>query len=476
MREFRAGRYLAARGVRTPVVLAVGLERGGAGRAVLVFEEAEGAESVHQLLEERGMDRLPGLLEGLSDITAVLHDAAFYHRDYHVGNILAASSGDVGALLVIDLHRASHPRSMSGRRGLENIADLLQSVTPDGDPGIIRRFLERYLERRPDVSWELPYGVEYVSRRIAARERRRLASRTKRCFKNSTEYFTTRSRKWTLFGKRDAFKDAGRNSKEALDDVVTLVDRVGAGEGCVIKDDTKARVILLPDEEREVCVKAYERLSVWERIRALYRMSRGHRSWRAARGLSVRGFSVPNPIALVIHRTCLIPSAVYLVTDSIGNQNARELDRFILSEKENRDVLTGCVGAVAELLGSMHRMGIYHRDLKATNIAVGAPAGDDHPGLFLLDLDAVTFGDRISALSMAKNLAQLYLSTPSIIDGGLRRLFFSEYRGMLGDDETTRRVRDALPGLVRDEDILYVSPDGDVCESAAVLFQDLFER
>jgi len=88
----------------------------------------------------------------------------------------------------------------------------------------------------------------------------------------------------------------------------------------------------------------------------------------------------------------------------------------------------------------------------------------------------VTFGDRVPVVSMAKNLAQLYLSTPSVISGGLRRLFFSEYRGMLGDDEIAKRVCDTLPGLVRGEDILYVSPDGDVCESAAVLFQELFER
>lgn len=476
MREFRAGRYLAARGVRTPLVLAVGLERGGTGRAVLVFEEADGTESVHRLLEEQGMDRLPGLIEGLSDVTAALHDAAFYHRDYHVGNLLAASSGEIGDLWVIDLHRASHPRSMSGRRGLENIADLLQSVTPDGDLGIIRQFLIQYRERRPDVSWELPEGIAYITRRIAARERRRFASRTKRCFKNSTDYVTTRSKKNILFARREAFEDVGRDREKALNDVAALVGRIGNGEGLVVKDDRKARVILLPEGEREVCVKAYERLPVWERMRALFRISRGHRSWRAARGLSIRGFLVPDPIALLIRRTCLIPTAVYLVTDSIRNHNARELDRFILSVKDNRDDLTRCVESVAKLLGSMHRMGIYHRDLKATNIAVRMVNGDNRLDLSLLDLDAVTFGDRVPVDSMAKNLAQLHLSTPSVIDCGLRRLFFSEYRGMLEDEDIGRRVCEALPGLVRGEDILYVSPVGDVCESAKAIFQELFER
>jgi len=363
MREFKAGLYLAKRGVRTPTILAVGMEKGGGKRAVLVFEEAKGTESVHRLLGRRRITELPDILTGLSDITAVLHDARFYHRDYHVGNLLVSSSRAIGDLLVIDLHRASHPRSMSGRRGLENIADLLQSVIPDGDPEIIQRFLVRYMEHRPDVSWELSYGMVYVARRIADRERRRLVSRTKRCFKNSTDYFTIRSKQGVLFGRREVFTGSGRDPNGAADDIITLVHRIEAGEGDVVKDDTKARVILISGQEGEVCVKAYERLSLWERIRALWRMSRGHRSWRAARGLSIRGFSVPEPIALLIRRTFLIPTAVYLVTDSIRRHTGLELDRFILEARENRETLTRCVAAVAELLGSMHRMGIYHRDL-----------------------------------------------------------------------------------------------------------------
>ena len=475
MREFRAGRYLTRRDVRTPAVLAVGLERGGSGRAILVFEEAKGTESVHRLLEMGRIADLPVILEGLSDITATLHDAGFSHRDYHVGNILAPSE-DLRDLVVIDLHRASHPRSMSGRRGLENIADLLQSVTPDGDPAIIRPFLARYLKRRPGVSWEMSVGAAYVQRRIAARERRRLISRTKRCFKNSTDYFAARTRGWVLFGRRAAFVDSGRDMAAAFDDILALVRRIEAGEGEVVKDDTKARVVLLPGKNGEVCVKTYERLSVWERARACVRMSRGHRSWRAARGLIIRGFSVPEPVALLVRKRLGVPKAVSLVTDSIGRLAAMELDRFILANQENRDVLTGVVSAAARLLGLVHRQSIYHRDLKAVNIAVRTSPEADRPELLLLDLDAVTFGDRLPAASMAKNLAQLYLSTPSVICGELRRLFFSEYQDMLGDDGVAKRVCDILAGLVRGEDILYVSPEGDVIESAAVLFQELFEE
>jgi hypothetical protein len=113
--------------------------------------------------------------------------------------------------------------------------------------------------------------------------------------------------------------------------------------------------------------------------------------------------------------------------------------------------------------------------LKATNIAVRTSPGDDLPELLLLDLDAVTFGRRIPMAAMAKNLAQLYLSTPLAIDGGLRRLFFSEYRHMLGDDAAADRVCGRLSELVRGEDILSVSPEGDVVEPAASLYRELFE-
>jgi len=205
-------------------------------------------------------------------------------------------------------------------------------------------------------------------------------------------------------------------------------------------------------------------------------MSRGHRSWRAARGLFVRGFSVPAPIALLVRKKLGVPAAVYLVTDSIRRHAALELDRFILSIQTDGEILVRCVTAVARLLGSMHRMGIYHRDLKATNIAVRTSPEGDQMELFLLDLDAVAFGDRVPVASMAKNLTQLHLSTPSVIGGDLRRLFFSEYRDMLGDDGIAGRVCERLPELIRGEDILYVSPEGDVTESAASLFQELFEK
>jgi tRNA A-37 threonylcarbamoyl transferase component Bud32 len=475
-REFRAGRYLDGRVVPTPLVLAVGIEKKGERRAILVFQEAHDTESVHRLLLEREITERPKLLEGLSKVTALLHDADFYHRDYHVGNILASVSENGGGLLVIDLHRASHPRSMSGRRGLENIADLLQSITPGGDPAIIRQFLEGYLEHRPDVSWELSGGLEYVKRRIAARERRRLISRTKRCFKDSTEFFTIRTGSEVLFGVKGAFAGGGRDPKGAVDEINALLTRIEAGEGDVVKDDRKARVILLPGWDGEVCVKAYERPSFPEKIRALWRMSRGHRSWRAARGLSVRGFSVPGAIALLVRRSFFLPTSIFLVTDSIRRRGARELDRFILEAQDDRVLLTETVKAAACLLGSMHRKGIYHRDLKATNIAARTSGAEGDIELLLLDLDAVTFGERVSVLSMIKNLSQLHLSIPPVIDGELRRLFFSEYRDILKNDEIADRVCKGLAERVRGEDILYVSPEGDVKAPAGSIFRELFER
>jgi hypothetical protein len=107
--EWRVGRALEEAGIRTCEVLAVAVRR----RALLPVEgflvsrEVPGATSLKAFLRERlaTVERARShcrreLIEELAALTADLADSAFYHCDYHAGNLLVLPDGTIGVLEV----------------------------------------------------------------------------------------------------------------------------------------------------------------------------------------------------------------------------------------------------------------------------------------------------------------------------------------------------------------------------------------
>ncbi len=462
-KEFSASRYLSSCGIRTPEAVAVGLSSSCEDRAVIIFREIPGALPVRDLFLGARPEEREGYLDSIARTTAQLHRASFYHRDYHGGNLLVTPDEAGRSLLwVVDLHRSSFPRDMAGANGVANIADILHSLLPALGDGDIERFLSRYRRENPSARWNDAAARQAIEERIGKIEKRRLKSRTKRCFMNSSGFFVSRSRQRVLYGRRGV----------SGDEIVGLIERFKRGGGRLIKNDTKASVALMPTDRTEICIKAYERLGPLDRIAALLGRSRGHGSWRAAQGMLLRGFDTPRHLCLVISRHFLIPRAVYLVTESIAPR--LEMDRFILDNladgpSEARGRFATGLGSV---IGSLHRAGIYHRDLKATNIAVGKKGGGF--SFSFLDLDAVSFGGSVPPLRRAKNLAQIFLSTPGVIDAGARRLFFEAYLAASGGAEEKETIARLAGDLIRGKNILYVSKSGDVIENARGLYEEIW--
>jgi tRNA A-37 threonylcarbamoyl transferase component Bud32 len=463
--EFVASCYLSSRQVRTPEALAVGLSPRREDRAVLVFREIPDAVPVLDLFLSAGPDEREQYLELVAEVTATLHRASFYHRDYHGGNILVTRDGKGSPLLwVVDLHRSSFPRDMSGRRGLVNLADIIHSLVPGMKPGDVGRFLSEYRRHNPAARWDAAEAERIVDRRIQKAKARRLKSRARRCLVNSSEFTVSRRPGEVVYARREI----------APGTIDGIIERFSSGDCRIVKVDRKATIALVANEGREVCVKAYLRLGFFGRIKALFGMSRGHNSWRGAGGLVLRGFETPLPLFLVIKRRFFIPRTVYLVTESIAPRV--EMDRFILrrlkdASPDRADRFAARFGSV---IGNLHRAGIYHRDLKTTNIVVGVIGGDDVSFAFI-DLDYVGFSRSVPPKRKAKNLAQIYLSTPGLVAAGTRKVFFESYvdaSGAAGDRQTIVRL---VGDLVRGKDLMYVSDDGDVVEDARGIYTQLWE-
>ncbi len=473
-KEFDASRYLNKKGIDTPDVLAVGVGSLLRSDAVIVFKVLEDAPMLVDLFtkfddatgaeKERGTE----LIRLVAQITAKLHVTSFHHRDYHAGNLLVEGVADGGKpkLFVIDLHRSSFPRRMKGKRALKNIAAISHSLSFSSNDGNIQKLLGEYVKAIGDDSFEMDdseKALGVIKRRIGKMEKRRLKSRTKRCFKNSTEFFIKKEWGETIFGRKGI--DIAK--------IVGLIGEFDGGGGRVLKNDKKAKIAMFPWGEEEICIKGYELSSIKERVWAMLRKSRGHISWWSARGLAVRGFNTPLPLALVIVKKFFVPNKIYFVTESL--KPARELDRFILNAfKNSNDGKENFLTGLAKTIGTLHRMGIYHGDLKGTNIGVFEEGGDYT--FALIDLDDVSFADGVTLRRRAKNLSQLYLSTPSIIGAGDREMFFREYLKISGGSAEGEKIKRDVMKIVRGEEFLFVSDTGDVIEDGGELFVEIFGR
>ncbi len=462
--EFVASCYLSSRAIRTPEALAVGQSPRREDRAVIVFREIADAVPVLDLILSAGPGERQRYLDLVAEVTAALHRASFYHRDYHGGNILVTYDGKGSPLpWIIDLHRSSFPRDMSGRRGLANLADILHSLASGMKPEDTRRFLSEYLRHNPAVRWDPAEAERIIEQRIHRAQARRLKSRARRCLVNSSEFFVSGNSGQIVYARREV-------TPQTIDGIIR---KFSAGDCRIVKVDKKATIALVEHEGCEVCVKAYLSLGFFGTIKALFGMSRGKNSWRGARGLALRGFETPLPLALVIKRSFFIPRTVYLITETIAPRV--EMDRFILrrlkdASPDRADRFAARLGSV---IGALHRAGIYHRDLKTTNIVVGED--DDDFSFAFIDLDYVGFSGSVSVNRRAKNLAQIYLSTPGEITAGARRAFFESYVSASGAPGDRRKLARLVGGLVRGKDLMYVSDGGDVVEDARELYLHLWE-
>jgi tRNA A-37 threonylcarbamoyl transferase component Bud32 len=465
-KEFLASRYLTAKGIKTSEAVAVGIGTFPSTEAVIIFRVLSGVVPLGNALSGETGAGKNRYLDLLADFTASLHGASFNHRDYHTGNLLLEKKNkDKHDLFVIDLHRCSFPRNMDGRRGLMNLANVVYYLAPVIDERDVHAFLARYREKNPDARWEVDTAPERVFRRVRKIEQRRYKSRTKRCYKESTEFTSRKSWDFLVYFSREAADD--------LDEILHLIDESSRGGGTVIKKSKKTRVTLMRARRGEIAIKGYEHLSLRHRLGALMRSSRGHRSWWAARGLLVRGFDTPKPLALVIKRWFFIPRKIYVVTES--TRPLLELDRYIagmFSGGAIRDEKSRLVENLAETVGRLHKKGVYHGDMKAVNIVVRKER--DAFRFFFLDLDNVRFSDRVSQRRRAKNLYQLYRSIPRAIDADDRRAFFRTYleasQTVAEKDELVENIRER----VRGRDIHYVTDEGDIHKDGDHLFRELF--
>ena len=140
----------------------------------------------------------------------------------------------------------------------------------------------------------------------------------------------------------------------------------------VMKDSrtTKAGVARLAEEsplgETEVFVKRFNSKGAWYSFRYIFREPRPFRVWRAAMALREADVPTPAPIAALTTRRGLMPSAAYLIRESVPNAvGTLELFKRIVSDDSVRNEY---VDSACDLFVRAHNAGIFHGDAKCSNV------------------------------------------------------------------------------------------------------------
>jgi tRNA A-37 threonylcarbamoyl transferase component Bud32 len=402
-------------------------------------------------IEEVAKSKEPRSIDELARTVRKFQEAGLFHGDLHGGNFLWEDD----TLFLTDLHRAKLVKSLSLRRRLWDLSHLFHSLRSVWGEEEELRFLDQYFEGRLDGSQKkemLYQKIHPVMNRLRLRQWR---SRTKRCLKESTEFTVQREKGIRYFHRRDF-------------PLVRLKRVIEGHEGLVrerpfslIKYSPEVIVSMLNDEEERICLKQFCYPSFRARIKEHFRRSKGFKSWRAANGVRARGLPSLKPLAFAERRDWAGLKESFLLMEALVND--QEMDRYILKGFEDAKKKRLFIETFSHWLDGLHKMRLYHKDMKTCNILVSerAETWDFH----LLDFEDLLMDENVNRKKLFRNFLQLNTSTPRVMTKVDRYRFFREYLRL---NPIVKDQKVFLRGLVaesRRRGLVYVSPQGVVTET-----------
>lgn len=216
----------------------------------------------------------------------------------------------------------------------------------------------------------------------------------------------------------------------------------------LVKDSKTASSCTLPVEmaggASELFVKRYHYQNSLYALKHLFRSSRAKRAWKTAHDLLLRNIPTPLPVAYIERRRIRLLRESFFITlkvDHAVSLRGLLLDAASGAKGEHAAVRQALVHQTALLIRTMHDRGIWHRDLKATNILAQRAPGNGLK-LYLTDLDSVRIKDSLIPRARIRDLARLNASLLDVPAFSLRdRLrFLHSYLNTGGARDTNLRA------------------------------------
>jgi serine/threonine protein kinase len=253
--------------------------------------------------------------------------------------------------------------------------------------------------------------------------------------KLSAKLFFNRRR--IVNGQRQAMKIFSIGNHR-LDQVLTRSPDLLREKECkIIKSERKIIIVRLPLEIegkiKSVYIKQHNVLSFARRLASIFFASAAMRSVSGAVTLLERGYATAAPVAVVEYRRWgLLIKSLHFSEEILG---AKSVDCFWRDDLALQRGVPGYsrrrlfLKSLARLFSSLHENGIYHNDLKASNILV-VNRGTVFDAIFsLIDLQGLRKCLFVSRRRRIKNLAQLNRTLGVHLTRTEKLYFFKTYGG-----------------------------------------------
>jgi len=397
-----------------PLACAERREQGQLEEAVLVTRELPRAALLPEALARLSEPARAELVAALGRSIRALHDAGFWHRDLHAGNVLVGGH-EAGQPVLVDVQKLRWLRvPLPGALRARDLAML--GAEPGGVPGLLESYAHsgRRLQDHTGLR-------RRVVRAKSRRTRARLRSRGRRCVRSSTGFRIERHEHLRVYRRADielkALLGAINVHRERTsvasgatrrgDPPVTRVADVKGGP----PPDSFARGQGRPEpgspSKGAVAVREFDE-SLTARLSHFVPGPRGLTAWRRAHAALLRGIETPAPLALVeeTRRSRRVCSHLVVRWDD----RARCLGA-VLAEADAEEAAP-LVRAVGRFLARLHEAGLCHRQLGVDCLLVRRDPGADEsaaPALSLLALqpEEIRVATRVSARRRARQTARL---------------------------------------------------------------------
>ena len=449
-KEFLIASQLKKRGLNIPQPLGwMERVRKGLVRESFYLSEAIGAGS--SFIEEVAKLKEPHSIIELAKTVKKFQDSGLFHQDLHGGNFLL--EGD--SVFLTDLHRAKIIKSLSPGQRLWNLSHLFHSLRSMWGEEEQLQFLSQYFEGRFDDSQRRQILRQQIYPVMDRLQKRQWRSRTKRCLKESTEFTVRMEKGIRYFHRRDFPLD---RLKRVLAEHRSLVREKPFS---LIKYSPEVVVSILNDQGEKICLKQFCYPHFWGRMKEHFRRSKGLKSWMAANGMRVRGMPSLKPLGLAERKNWIGPEENILFMEALTND--QEMDRYILKGFEDLNKKRVFIKTFAHWLDGLHKMGLYHKDMKTCNILVSERGGTWN--FHLLDFEDLLMNEKVNQKKIFRNFLQLNTSTPKVMTKVDRFRFFREYLRLNPIVKDQKAFLQRLMDESRRRGLVYVSPQGVVTET-----------
>lgn len=448
-KEFRISSQLTRENLSLPKPLGwMERTRGGLVKESYYVSEAIGKGI--SFIEEVAKSREPRAIDQLAMTVRKFQDAGLFHQDLHAGNFLWEGN----SLFLTDLHRAKIVKRLSRNQRLWNLAHLFHSLRSMWGEVEQLQFLAHYDERGSNDSQRSETLFQEIYPVMDRLQKRQWRSRTKRCLKESTDFTLHTEKRVHYFHRRDFPLE---HLKRVLEEHRDLVRKSSPS---LIKNSPEVSVSILDNRGGKICLKQFRYPNFWDRLKEHFRRSKGIKSWVAANGMRARGLPSLKPLALVERKSWMGLKESVLFMEALAED--QEMDRYVLKGFGNFNKKRHFIKTFARWLGSLHKMDLYHKDMKTCNILV-AERGETW-NFHLLDFEDILTDEKVNRKKLFRNFLQLNTSTPKIMTRSDRFRFFKEYLRL---NPVVKDEKIFLHGLIKESrrrGLVYVSTHGVVTE------------